>query len=61
MSTSNLDQCQTNGHHPQPVYQNREWKLSCSNKYRASISTYVFDVYMLQVKVRGNYNSYIVI
>ena len=49
-------QYQTNGHNPQSVYQNREWLLSRSNQYGVSISTNLFVVYMLQVKVnRRNY------
>ena len=53
-------QCQNNGHDPQPVYQNREWLLSCSNLYGVYLSTSVFQAYMLQVKVnRCNYNSYV--
>ena len=43
------------GHNHQHVYQNWERLLSCSKLYGVSISTNVFEVYMLQVKVnRGN-------
>ena len=53
---------QTNGHDRQPIYQNREQLLSRSKQNGVSISTNVFEVYMLQVKVsKSNYNSYIVI
>ena len=55
-------QCQISGHNPQPVYQNRERLLSRNKRYRVFISTSVFEVYMLQVKVnRRNYNSYVII
>ena len=50
--TAHSYQCQNNGHNPRPIYQNREWLLSCSNLYRVSISTSVFSVYMLQVKLQ---------
>ena len=53
---------QTDGHDPQPIYQNREQLLSRSKQNGVSISTNVFEVYMLQVNVsKSNYNSYIVI
>ena len=53
---------QTDGHDPQPIYQNREQLPSRSKQSGVSISTNVFEAYMLQVKVsKSNYNSYIVI
>ena len=55
-------QCQTNGHDPQSVCQNKERLLFCSKQYEVSISTNVFEVYILQVKInRRIYNSYLVI
>ena len=38
------------GHDPQPVYQNRKSLLPHCNQVRVSISTSVFEIYMLQFK-----------
>ena len=40
---------QTDGHDPQPIYQNREQLLSRSKQYGVSISINVFNVYMLKL------------
>ena len=44
------------------VINHRQRLLSCSKQYRVSIATSVFEVYMLQVKVkRRNHNFYVII
>ena len=51
-------QSQIKGEDPQSVYQNREGLLSRSKQYGVSISTSVFEISMLEVKVHRRNNNF---